>query len=287
MIEDLAKCNCRAPFETSGSNNKLKGSGVIELNRMTAIEEKLDALMSKIGNHERRMHSANEVGTIDENERRNNAEEGLAHEGHYQVEEAHYLNTNISYNFKPNLNLPTHYTPTLRNHENFSYRGGAQQGQRPGQNFQQHYASPRFQQQHQQQQQESQRAENQGQRRSPSFAEQMLTFMGENKRLLSIHEQKFADLVAFQANTTMFQANTNASLKNLETQVGKLALATQNQSKDAFPSDTRKNLKDCMVVTLRSGREIESRKEKEKKTEEEKEEIGGEMKQYSSEIAEK
>ena len=59
----------------------------------------------------------------------------------------------------------------------------------------------------------------------------------------------------------MFQANTNASLKNLETQVGQLALAIQNQSKDAFPSDTRKNPKDCMGVTLRSGREIESRKE--------------------------
>ena len=58
----------------------------------------------------------------------------------------------------------------------------------------------------------------------------------------------------------MFQANTNASLKNLETQVGQLALAIQNQSKDAFPSDTRKNPKDCMGVTLRSGREIESRK---------------------------
>ena len=53
----------------------------------------------------------------------------------------------------------------------------------------------------------------------------MLTFMGENKRLLNIHEQKFDELVAFQANTTVFQANTNASLKNLETQVGKLALA--------------------------------------------------------------
>ena len=47
------------------------------------------------------------------------------------------------------------------------------------------------------------------------------------------------------------------------------------QSKDAFLSDTRNNPKDCMVVTLRSGREIESRNEKEKKTEEEKEEIRG------------
>ena len=65
----------------------------------------------------------------------------------------------------------------------------------------------------------------------------------------------------------MFQANTNASLKNLETQVGQQALAMKNQSKDAFLSDIRKNLKDCMVVTLRSRREIESRKEKEKKIE--------------------
>ena len=44
--------------------------------------------------------------------------------------------------------------------------------------------------------------------------------MGENKRLLNIHEQKFSELAAFQANTNVFQANTNASPKNLETQVG-------------------------------------------------------------------
>ena len=48
----------------------------------------------------------------------------------------------------------------------------------------------------------------------------MLAFMRENKKLLNIHEQKFAELAAFQANTTMFQANTNASLKNLKTRVG-------------------------------------------------------------------
>ena len=41
----------------------------------------------------------------------------------------------------------------------------------------------------------------------------MLSFMGENKRSLNIHEQKFVELAAFQANTTVFQANTNASLK--------------------------------------------------------------------------
>ena len=93
----------------------------------------------------------------------------------------------------------------------------------------------------------------------------MLTYMSENKRILKLHEQKFAKLAVFQANTTMFQANKNASLKNLETQVRHLALAIQNQSRDSFPSDTKKIPKDCMVVTLRSGKELEGREEAKKK----------------------
>ena len=99
---------------------------------MIAIEAKLDAVMNKLGSNERRMHTAHEVGAVDEGERRKSAEEGQNHEVFYQVEEAQYLNATRSYTFKPNPNLPTHYTPTLRNHENFSYGGGAHQGQRPG-----------------------------------------------------------------------------------------------------------------------------------------------------------
>ena len=55
---------------------------------MTSIEAKLDELMNKLGNNERKMHSAHEVGTVDESEKRNSVEEGLAYEGPYQVEEA-------------------------------------------------------------------------------------------------------------------------------------------------------------------------------------------------------
>ena len=83
LIEDLSKCNYKAPSEASGSSRRLKGTGVIELNRMTAIEAKLNALMNKLGNNERRMHTALEVGTIDEGEQRNSADEGLTHEGPY------------------------------------------------------------------------------------------------------------------------------------------------------------------------------------------------------------
>ena len=49
-----------------------------------------------------------------------------------------------------------------------------------------------------------------------------------------------------------------------------LTLVMQNQSKVAFPSDTKKNPKDYMAVTLRSDKEFENIKEDEKrKTEKE------------------
>ena len=70
LIQDLAKCNYKAPSEASASSSRLKGSGVIELNRMIAIEAKLDALMNKLGNNERRMHTTLEVGTVDEGEKK-------------------------------------------------------------------------------------------------------------------------------------------------------------------------------------------------------------------------
>ena len=88
----------------------------------------------------------------------------------------------------------------------------------------------------------------------------MLQFMRENKKLLNFHEQKFAELEASNTNSKIFQTTTKASLKNLETQIGQLALTLQNQIKDAFPSDTKKNPKDCMAVQLRSGKELENEK---------------------------
>ena len=102
----------------------------------------------------------------------------------------------------------------------------------------------------------------------------MLQFMGDNKRLLQFHEHKLSDLEAFKSDTQLFKKNANASLKNLETQVGKLALNMPNQSKGTFPSDTQKNPKDCMEIQLRSGKDLSSNEKTEGKegTEAEKEE---------------
>ena len=106
----------------------------------------------------------------------------------------------------------------------------------------------------------------------------MLQFMGDNKRLLQFHEQKLSDLEAFKSDIQVFQKNTSASVKNLETQVGQLALNMPNQSKGTFPSDTQKNLKDCMAIQLRSGKDLRNnrRKKRKEETEAELEETGKE-----------
>ena len=262
LIEDLAKCNMKAPSEFSRGNGR--GKGVMKLSKMTTMEAKLDAIMHRMDKHERKMHTAHEIGAV-EREAMRRSVEIPKEEDAYEVEEAKYVNEPRNYHFKPNPNLPTHYSPALRNHENFSYGGGAAQGPRHGQNPQQGYQQPpRFQQQHQG---SEGRNDYQGHRRTQPFEEQMLQFMGDNKRLIHFHEQKLFDLEAFKSDTQMFQKNTSALLKNLETQVEQLALSMPNQSKGTFPSDTQKNPKDCMAVQLRSGKEVGNYSKKERKEE--------------------
>ena len=131
LIEDLEKCNMKAPFETLGSNNRARGSGVIELNKITVMEAKLDAIMHRIDKQERKLRFAHEIGVVEREGMRRSAEVPTE-EDSYGVEEAKYVNEPRSYHFKPNPNLPKHYNPALRNHENFSYGGGNTQGQRQG-----------------------------------------------------------------------------------------------------------------------------------------------------------
>ena len=273
LIEDLAKCNMKAPYEFSRDNSR--GKGIMELSKRTAMEAKLDAIMHRMDKRERKMHTAHEIRAVEREQMRRSAEVATE-EDSYGDEEVKYMNEPRNYHFKPNPNLPTHYSPALKNHENFSYGGGALQGLRHGQNPQQGYQHPpRFQQQHQR---GEGRNDYQGHRRTQPFEEQMLQFMGEKKRIIHFHEQKLSDLEAFKSNTQVFHKNTSASLKNLDTQVGQLALNMPKQSKGTFPSDTQKNPKDYMTVQLRSGKEVGNnrRKERKKETEAEQEESGKE-----------
>ena len=55
-----------------------------------------------------------------------------------------------------------------------------------------------------------------------------------------------------------------ASLKNLENHMGQLAQSLRENLPKSFPSDTEKNPKQCMVVTLRSGKELDEPKKDDK-----------------------
>ena len=100
---------------------------------MIAMEAKLDAIMYRMEKQERKMHTAHEIGAV-EREASRRSVEIPTEEDTYEVEEVKYVNEPRSYHFKPNPNLPKHYSSALRNHENFSYGGGALQVLRHGQN---------------------------------------------------------------------------------------------------------------------------------------------------------
>ena len=73
-------------------------------------------------------------------------------------------------------------------------------------------------------------------------------------------EKRFSDLENFQENTIVFQTNTNATMRNLETRVGQLALSLQNQSRNAFPSSTEINPKDLTSTILRGNDKLQGSK---------------------------
>ena len=72
-----------------------------------------------------------------------------------------------------------------------------------------------------------------------------------------MHEKKFAELENFQAITTVFQININATLRNLGTQVGQLALTLQSQTRNTFPNNAEVNPKDLTPTAMRSSDELQ------------------------------
>ena len=107
---------------------------------MISMEAKLDAMMHRMDKQDKKRHSAHEIGAVERGGIRRGAE-GSADEDPYAVEEPNYLIEQRSYHFMPNPNFPTRYNPALRNHENFSYGGGASQDQRQGIILQECHAS--------------------------------------------------------------------------------------------------------------------------------------------------
>ena len=55
LIADLSKCNMKAPSEFTRRYNNIRGSGVIELNKMIAMKAKLDAIMHRMDKQDKKI----------------------------------------------------------------------------------------------------------------------------------------------------------------------------------------------------------------------------------------
>lgn len=86
-----------------------------KLDKITALELKIDAMMRKFDSKEIKNIPLLQITTI------KTLYEGLALGPPYNIEEVQYVTGNMSYYWRLN-NLPTHYHPSLRNHENLSSR---------------------------------------------------------------------------------------------------------------------------------------------------------------------
>ena len=85
-------------------------------------------------------------------------------------------------------------------------------------------------------------------------------------------------------NMETTQTSLNATLKSLETQLGQLAQSFKQNSSKSFPSDTKKNPKECMAITLRRGGELDDSKEVKQQVEVEKKNVENEKEKASAEI---
>ena len=84
------------------------------------------------------------------------------------------------------------------------------------------------------------------------------TYMDENKKMSSLHEQKFPDL-------DTFQVNTSARLKKIEGQIGHLVQAFKEKLSSTSPSNTLPNSNECIDTPLSSVEEGENELEIENK----------------------
>ena len=75
--------------------------------------------------------------------------------------------------------------------------------------------------------------------------EQIFIYMDGNKKMSSLHEQKFPDLDAFQVNTS-------ARMKNVEAQIGHLVQAFKEKFSRTSLSSTLPNPNECIATPLSS-----------------------------------
>ena len=114
---------------------------------------------------------------------------------------------NRNYQFRPNNNLPAHYHPGLRNHENFSYSNPRKALNAPPSGFQgqssSDYTMP-------------------VEKRASTLEDNLNAFVNESRKRMEAYDKHFNSL-------EIHCTNMGASIKTLETQIGQLTMAVKEQ----------------------------------------------------------
>ena len=204
-----------------------KAAGIHEVNPIVSLFTQVSALANQIAAFTTKKSSSKEAVMV--------ATASYMGDGvGVKQEQCQYINNQNLY-YRPTNNFPTHYHPGLRNHENVSYANPRNTLQPPP-GFPQPLAE-----------------------KKTSYEEMLSTFIMETRGRF---RKDKATLDSIESNCT----NMSATMKSLEVQVGQLATELKNQKKGKCPSDTKQNPRDhCKAITLRSGKEVESSRQKEKK----------------------
>ena len=114
MFEELANNNYQHP---SVRGDGRRQEGIHEVYRMPSLEEKFEALMTRLNQQAPKELTSEEIAYMQ-------TQNALMANTSLQIEDANYVN-NRSYTFRPNNNLPSYYHSWLRNHENLSLENQA------------------------------------------------------------------------------------------------------------------------------------------------------------------
>ncbi|KAK6125377.1 hypothetical protein DH2020_040881 [Rehmannia glutinosa] len=215
LLEEMAANSYQWPSERSTPRNV---AGVLELDTTSALASQISALSKQIA-------TLNSSGKQQPEAVMEISQEMV----NPDTEQVNYVN-NRGFNNRGNQ-LPTHYHPGLRNHENFSYSNTRNVLQPP----------PGFQ--------------NQAKKALTSFINQSNAFMSDTRSRFTMQDTRMdkMELQLTQLASTM---------KNLENQMGQLAtIVGGQQQKNQFSSTTEANSKEqCSAIHQRSGTGYEEKK---------------------------
>ena len=109
LLEEMSTNNCQWPGERSK-----KAARIHEVDPILSLSAQVSALANQIASFTTHDTTIRESAMVTNSSSYGGDGVGL------ETEQCQYVNK-WNYNFRPNNNLPTHFHPGLRNHENFLY----------------------------------------------------------------------------------------------------------------------------------------------------------------------